>query len=402
MTDKKPHPFVFLLLTALLVYGVLSSAVMLGVMVQTHGNDWGKYYWDAVHWLDGRPMYGRNEATDVATADTVLDLRNLAAPHVMVPFVLVGRLGFLASVGVWGVASVVGAWLSWWMFRRELEWRPSTAQWLAAIPLVLSSSLLQIVLVTGQITFVVLPLVVLLWAWARRGRWMHAGFALGLLVATKPFFLLLVPWLAVRSPRSLLTAIAGAASFTALGLAVFGPSAYRDWFAVMHEIDWAWIYHNASLRSVLDRAFTPHAGSAPWVEAPAAATALWSVTFVVGSVAVLALAVRDRAEGHVDRALASLIPTSILLSPLGWTYYIWWALPPVAAVALSSGRDPVHRTLLIASGAFFLVPFVFLSTWLPITANAAFLGLLCLCAASWRASALAQSSARSARASAAT
>ena len=401
MTDRKPHPLVFALLTAFLVYGVLSSVVMVGVMVQTQGNDWGKFYWDAVHWLDGHPMYGPNEASDVAAADAVLDLRNLAAPHVMVPFLLVGRLGFLTSVCVWAFASVLGALFSWSIVRHELAWRPSPADWLVAIPLVLSSSLLQIVLVTGQITFIVLPLVALVWAWARRERWILAGFGLGVLVATKPFFLLLVPWLAVRSPRSVLAAIAGAGSFVAIGLAVFGPSAYRDWLAVMHEIDWAWIYHNASLRSVLDRAFSAHAGSAPLVEAPGLALWTWRVAFVVGCAAALVLAVRDRQPGHVDRALATLIPTSILLSPLGWTYYIWWAFPPVAAVALAAGRDRVHRALLVASLAFFLVPFVFLATWLPVTANAAFLGLLCLCAASWRASALAQS-ASSARASAAT
>ena len=402
MTESKPHPLVVVLLALLLVYGVLSSGVMLGVMVQTHGNDWGKFYWDAVRWLDGGSLYGRNEATDVAVADTVLDLRNLAAPHVMVPFLVVGRLGFVASVCVWALASAVGAALSWWIVRRELSWRPSTTDWLVAVPLVLSSSLLQIVLVTGQITFLVLPLVALVWAWARRERWMLAGFGLGVLVATKPFFLLLVPWLAVRSPRSVLAAIAGAGSFVAIGLVVFGASAYREWFAVMHEIHWAWIYHNASLRSVLDRAFTAHAGSAPLVEAPALALWGWRVAFVLGCASALALAVRDREPGHVDRALASLIPTSILLSPLGWAYYIWWAFPPVVAVALSAENDRVHRALLVLSAAFFLVPFVFLSTWLPFTANAAFLGLLSLCAASWRASALAQSSARSARASAAT
>jgi hypothetical protein len=398
MTEPKPHPVVFVLLTVLLVYGVLSSGVMLGVMVQTHGNDWGKFYWDAVRWLDGGSMYGRNEATDVTVADTVLDLRNLAAPHVMVPFLVVGRLGFMASVCVWALASVIGAALSGWIVRRELAWRPSITDWLVAVPLVLSSSLLQIVLVTGQITFLVLPLVALVWAWARHGRWMLAGFGIGVLVATKPFFLLLVPWLAVRSPRSVLAAIAGAASFVAIGLFVFGVATYREWFAVMHRIDWAWIYHNASLFSVLDRVFIAHAGSAPWVDAPALALWIWRVVFVLGSIAVLALAVRDRAPGHVDRALASLIPTSILLSPLGWAYYVWWAFPPVVAVALSGGPDRVRRALLIASAAFFLVPFVFLATWLPVTANAAFLGLLCLCAASWRA----QSSASSAPTSAAT
>ena len=391
---SKPHPLVFALLTALLVYGVLSSGVLLGVMLELRGNDWGKYYWDAVQWLHGGQMYGRNEATDVPTAGTVLDLRNLAAPHLMLPFLLVGHLGFLPSIAVWALSSALGAALSWWIIRRELEWRPSTTEWLVAVPIVLSSALVQVVLVTAQITFVVLPLVVLVWAWARRGRWMLAGLGLGVLVATKPFFLLLVPWLAVRSPRSVLAAIGGAGAFTALGLAVFGASAYREWFAVMREIDWAWVYNNASLRAVLDRAFTTHPGSAPLVEAPAIAIAIWWVAVVGGCVAVLALTVRDRAPGHVDRSLASLIPTSILLSPLGWTYYIWWALPPVAAVALSA--DHVHRRLLLASIAFFLVPWIFLATWLPFTANAGFLGLACLCAASWRASALAHPTASTA------
>jgi len=43
----------------------------------------------------------------------------------------------------------------------------------------------------------------------------------------------------------------------------------------------------------------------------------------------------DRTESAVDRAFAILISAALLISPLGWIYYLWLGLGPFAARALS-------------------------------------------------------------------
>jgi hypothetical protein len=104
--------------------------------------------------------------------------------------------------------------------------------------------------------------------------------------------------------------------------------------------DWAWLPLNASLRGMLDRTFL----DTPYFEAPVLWTAgqvqlAWVVLGLVLGLVTLAAARRDDTPAGVDRALGLLLVASILLCPLGWTYYFWLPLGPVAAVVLSWYRE---------------------------------------------------------------
>jgi hypothetical protein len=60
-----------------------------------------------------------------------------------------------------------------------------------------------------------------------------------------------------------------------------------------------------------------------------------AVAFVL--LVTLAVVARDRGQ-PVDRSFALLLLCALLVSPLGWMYYLWLAAGPLAALALAHGE----------------------------------------------------------------
>lgn len=365
--DWRPHPLARLVQISVIAIAVYVLLVRLYVMVGYQGNDWGKFYWDAVAWLDGRPMYAPNPATWIlATATYGQDFLDLAAPHFLIPFLLVAHLGFQASLIVWATTATFGAGLSYWIVSREIG-APSERFLFHAVPIFLLSDLLGTVVITGQIAFHVLPLVAQMWVWARRGRWPLAALGLGVLIAVKPFFLLLLPWMAWRGTWKVVPLALGAFSLVlGLGLAVFGRETYATWLDTLARADWWWVAMNASLRAPLSRALTDNPAFVHFVDAPELAALVWRILFVAIATLALALASFDKREGWCDRAMALLLVSAIFLSPLGWTYYLWWAVPPLAAALIRERSiGSVRKALLVAAATIFGVP----SLLLPVQAD---------------------------------
>lgn len=366
-TQWRPSLLARAIQIGVLTAGVYLNLVRFYVLVFYEGNDWGKFYWDAVAWLDGRPMYAVNPATWVRATDTYgQHFLDLAAPHFLLPFLLVGRLGFSASVIVWATTAALGAGIAYRIVAKEIG-APSDRTLFYAIPILFLSDLVGSVTVTGQITFQVLPIVAQMWVWGRHERWGPAALALGVLIAIKPFFLLVLPWMAWRgSWKAVPLAVATFSLVIALGLAVFGVETYRTWLGTLAGADWSWVPMNASLRAPITRALTVNPAFANFVDAPALAGLVWRIAFVVLSTLVLALAALDRRDGWRDRGMALLLVSAIFLSPLGWTYYLWWALPPFVAVLVQNPRSKTRNALLVASAVIFGCPTLLLPidpTW---------------------------------------
>ncbi|MGH9383180.1 MAG: hypothetical protein ACRD2N_02660, partial [Vicinamibacterales bacterium] len=77
-----------------------------------------------------------------------------------------------------------------------------------------------------------------------------------------------------------------------------------------------------------------------------------TVTFVVIA--------RDTSPDAVDRAFALSILTALLASPLGWVYYLWFALGPMAALWVSGSlrQWPGPAILLLVATPGLLWPIV--------------------------------------------
>ena len=65
---------------------------------------------------------------------------------------------------------------------------------------------------------------------------------------------------------------------------------------------------------------------------------------------------RVRSLSGVDRQFLLVTSAALLLSPLGWTYYLWFLTPPVVAVVSTRATIGRREVLLGLGLAGFLVP----------------------------------------------
>ena len=356
----------FLLIVACGV--VLLWNVSLGYVmaVKLHMNDFGKLYYSTRLFLDGQDMYATNPATAIpVTASETREFLDLNPPHAHLPLLPLATMTPWGALVVWTLASVICLMLSVWLIVKH------TSVSLASVhPSLLVLGLFafagtQTVIVTGQLSFILLLPVTLAWLSARRGRWTMTGFYLGLLISLKLFFLIFVPYLWLRGRwKALITAAATALGCLGLGLLTFGVATHRSWATVLGSIDWTWVAMNASVAGFFSRMFssTPH--FAPLATAPQLGRAFGIACAGAVAVATFAVVLTDRTEESVDRSFALLLLAALLVSPLGWVYYIWFPLGPLVALAVSwakrvrQGIPPrrLELALMILAGVAFFIP----------------------------------------------
>jgi hypothetical protein len=296
-------------------------------------NDFGKFYYSAQAFLAGADMYGPSPATSIrVTPHDTREFLNLNPPHfhllvlplVSLPPVVALCLWWAAGLGAFAASMVVIA--------RELgiSWSPSAAAW-TLVALVLSSAT-GMVVITGQVTFLLMLAVTLSWRAARRGRWGAAAVWLGAAASVKPFLGLFVPFLLVtRRGRPAIAMVATAGACIAGGLAVFGLSAYVGWVGALSEIDWAWAPMNASVQGLLARTLDRSPLFQPIAYLPGVVRPLALAAGAAIAAAALVAIARDQSSDHVDRTFPAVVLTALLVSPLGWWYYTWLVAGPLLA-----------------------------------------------------------------------
>jgi hypothetical protein len=228
------------------------------------------------------------------------------------------------------------------------------------------------VLVNGQVTWLLLLPVTLIWLSARNGKWTRAGIFLGIVASIKPFLLILLPYFVLeRRWRGVLAAgISGMAMF-ALGVLVFGVDNHRAWVACLGQSDqWAWWPNNAGIwGAIFERTLAPNPFFQPIAELPYVTAKLISM-LITGSLCLLTLALTrvDNSPERLDRAFALLLIGSVLFSPLGWIYYLWLPLPALAALMVtwkSRAADTENQTWWTRNWRFVLIGIAVAAQLLP-------------------------------------
>jgi Glycosyltransferase family 87 len=360
----------------------LHYVLLAGEWMRLYANDFGKFYYATQHWWHGEPMYAPSLATHIASAGggshDYLDMNPphfhlLIWPLIALPLQLASRWWISLNFAIAVVAGSIAC--------RELDWHLRISDTLPMATAILLCGATSAIVFTGQYMGLLLLLMVLAWRAARHGCWTSCGAWLGVLIGLKPFLAVFVPYLMLRGKWRALLALcaAGGGSFL-VGLLIFGWAAHLAWWHALAAVDWIWVGMNGSLDGILTRNMTPSLHHFT----PLLQLSAWQVRacWATASAIIVWRTAVALDEHSIDRDFASLILCALLISPLGWVYYLWIAAPPCAAIWRR------HRPAVLWAALLFLTtPLVLTSAWPAHSWAAASLGsaygwgTLCL----WRA-----------------
>ncbi len=332
-----------LVLLALILWNAWIAQTM---VTRLQMGDFRILYLSARAQIEGRDMYNLPSELKVYGGRTLRrTLVNLNPPHLHLLLLPLALFPAGIALSLWAVASLLCLGYSLYVIVRELDLKPSWPDcWRGAVWL-LAFAGMGAVVGTGELSFLLLLPVTLAWAAARRGRWSRAGVYLGLAMSVKLFLLIFIPYLLLRRRLAAAAACCGAASVCfAAGALIFGLGSYSSWISQLSSVSWAWRSPNASVLGILTRSLSENPYYTPLAAAPELVLPLWlPAVGIVGVLTLVAVTV-DRAESAEDRAFALLLSAALLISPLGWIYYLWLGLGPIAALAFGwrdgAGRGP--------------------------------------------------------------
>jgi alpha-1,2-mannosyltransferase len=327
--------------TALAVWAIIRLTVR---SLQRHviWTDFALFHATVNRWLDGLPMYAGGIPMFGAPRFTESVNFNPPQFHLLVlPF---AHLDLWTAVLLWQAVTVIAGSVCAAIVVRTLRvgWSPMVAAVAAAV--ILNSAALSSTLWFGQMSVLLAIPVTLAWRALRLGRWNQVGAWMGLAGSIKPFVMIVFPYLLLkRQWRALIWGgVSWAASF-AVGAAVFGPDAVKQWLEAARWPTWLAHFHNASFQAYVSRVMFDWPGEH---------------VASIGSAAGILSTVWIAHKRDVDLAWAFLMAGAILWAPLGWVYYEWCLMPPIAALLAERRIRPAAWLLVIA--------FVWPITWYPL------------------------------------
>ena len=278
---------------------------------------------------------------------------NLNPPHFNIlvrPFTLLDLPQALLAWLATGAAALL---LSLMVIVRTLGLRGWAV--LAACAFLYASAPMVATLLTGQVGLVLLLPFTIAWASVRKHRYVAAGVWIGVCASIKPFFLLFIPYLVMHRQKGAAAAsLVPIAALFGIGIGYYGIDAYCVWIADLLSVTWAEHYMNASVLGFLERSLsTSEWQQVPLIDAPQVVVPLWATLCAAIGVATLS---RVRGTSDVDRQFLLVTTAALLLSPLGWLYYLWFLAPPVIAIASRLDRATWRERLPGFALAGFLVP----------------------------------------------
>ncbi len=328
--------------TILIGWNLLLAYVMIDLL---HMNDFGKFYYSIVSYLDGKNMYGPNLATLMqVTPGKDLQYWNLNPPHFHLLLLPLGLLSPSLALGVWVVINYIAGLISLLFIANNFSLNLTNRHRRLIVLAVLAFSGTGTLFITAQLSLLLLLPITLAWLHAKNGRWGKAGILLGLVCSIKPFFLIFVPYFFLRRQYAALVNffLTGGALYLA-GFIVFGKQIHLQWVERLDVINWYWAPMNGSILGFLTRTFSQNPLFIPVTEAPDLITVLWLI--LGGTIGALTCWVIhfDETEQAVDRAFAALLLAALLISPLGWQYYVIFSMGPLSTVVCSWWSGPTKR-----------------------------------------------------------
>ncbi|MEQ1911673.1 MAG: glycosyltransferase family 87 protein [Vicinamibacterales bacterium] len=317
------HPFTQIAFGVGAVWLLAYNYVLLLNARAVHWNDFGKFYYATANWESGKSLYAPTVATAMWMVSSWRELLNLNPPHFHLLLLPLANVSLEASARIWLVANALAATASIALVVRELKLRVAPTYWLPLGCLCLASVATGANSISAQCTGLLMLPMTLSWLAARRGAWGVSGAWLGVLISVKPFLGLFLPTLVLlRQWRALMTACLAGAACVAVGVVVFGVHSYIEWARALRDVSWVWASMNGSMMAIAAKSFAWSPYMTPFAERPGLVTPLW-----LAACGVIAAGSSRAAVRSLDHAFGVTVLASLLISPLGWTYYLWLAMP---------------------------------------------------------------------------
>jgi hypothetical protein len=336
-------------------------------LMREGSNDFTIFYYSGQRAASGRPLYGPLSPAELQRWPYT-SLGNINLPHSHLILMPLSAMPYAAAAAAWASLSLLSLLGSLVLVGRELGVPRRGRTWVVGGATLAASAAYLSAIVAGEISFLLMTPFTLGWIAMRRQRWRTGGVWVGLCAAVKPFLGLYLAWFVLkRWWPSLLAGLASLAVCTILGVAVFGLGAYADWVRAVSEVDWWWPPENASIRGLTERLLVGGHGITPLVTTPAMAA--W--VYGLASAVVLLHTLRSARAGgddanEIDRCVAVVFCGSLLVSPLGWVYYLPMATGAFLAVWSSPTEETRGGTALLAAGAAaFLLPLAYTEAGQP-------------------------------------
>lgn len=371
--------FLYCLLIALSIYLLLWNIDLAMIMIKLNMNDFGKLYYATLAFLQGSNLYDLNPAMIIPVSPLEMHIfLNLNPPHFHLLILPLAYFTPKTAFILWAAISFSCLLMSLYIIFHEVKVKLNLWKLMLLIVAILAFAGTSTVVVTGQVSFILMLLFTLFWMNSRHGRWKSAAIYLGLLVAFKLFLIIFLPYLLLQKKwGALFTASGVALACGCVGLLVFGWDSYRLWLHGLGLVDWHWVAMNSSLQGLFSRLLAASPQFLPACLRPTFIQPLWLAAGGLIGLVTLALTSHDNSKEALDRSLALLLVAAQLISPLGWIYYAWLAFGPLTALWVYWHEDwPKDReadrslrrarnVLILFSFLGFLIPYNCLSSLQP-------------------------------------
>jgi alpha-1,2-mannosyltransferase len=186
----------------------------------------------------------------------------------------------------------------------------------------------------GQNAGILALLFTIAWKAIDRSRWILAGAFIGVACALKPIFLPVVVWLVfARQWKAAAAAATAAAGLIGASVVTWGWTPQADWLRAIGAVTWFDSRFNASWPGLAQRFLSG-----------AVVLSYRTIAAVSGVLSILVAAWASRLEP--GEALTKCLVASVVVSPLGWVYYVPVAGPLLMRRAYDGGHWPVGAWLL--------------------------------------------------------
>lgn len=339
-----PRYLVYLLFFLLLVgYSYTINFISTGTLLDT---DFGKFYNTSQLYFSGKNIYSGYVDINLLRAHPKVKnyhrahVTNLNPPLLVMLMLPLGKLNYNHALILWSLLSIVLGAISVIFILHE--YHITLARKPTLFLLIVASFFLyaptSISIFAGQVELLLFPILILSWLMLRRTHLFMAGFLLGFAFSLKIFFGLFVVWLLLRCEWRAVTGF-----FVAILCAflltswIFGIDVYWRYYQVFSEITWYSSTWNVSLYGFLVRFFgSPVENNTPILPLPWLAQSLYyllSVTIILGMMWVVWFKKTNISfNKQLDLEFSYVIVAMLLISPLGWIYYLPTLFLPFIAI----------------------------------------------------------------------